>query len=336
MSTSGSVPRWAAQVWLRPAREEDAFLPEGPRYFRWQGRDAVIWVNIQTSRQADRGRLMVAATEAEGPAEVRSFDCPGRPGFVLPTDRDGVVLVGIDHCLCLFDLEQQVWSRPLAHLPQAHPRTTINDGEVTPDGRAIVFGTKDLLFREPFGCLYLYDVPQRRLHVLAEGQTCSNGKVIRQEAEGWILYDIDTPTRQVRRYRLDIEGGQAQFLDVALDWHGWEEFPDGMCAADDQSVIIAFYHPGDRDGGRAVRFDLESREAVEEWEVPFSPRVTCPLLLPPSSPPRSDRARLILTTAEEGMPPEVRQRNPNAGCLFQAPTSLPAAPEPAVVRLGED
>lgn len=335
MRGEGSARRWVAQVWQRPDSEEDAFLPEGPRLLRCQGRDWVIWVNIQLHGEAVQGRLMLAAMKAPGPTDVRRFACPGRPGFVLPTDREGVVLVGMDHALYLFDLAQESWSPPLVHLPHSHPRTTINDGEVTPDGRALVFGTKDLLFREPLGHLYLYDIPRRRLHVLAERQTCSNGKVFYAEAGGWILYDIDTPTRQVRRYRLDIEHGQAQFLDVALDLHGWEGFPDGMCAAEEQSVIIAFYNPGDRDVGRAIRFDLVSRAAVEEWEVPFSPRVTCPLLIPPAPSPAGEGVRLILTTADEGMPPEVRRRNPNAGCLFLAPTSLPSAPEPAVVRLEE-
>jgi sugar lactone lactonase YvrE len=237
----------------------------------------------------------------------------------------------MDHGLYLLDLAQQQWSEPLVQLPHPHPRTTINDGEVTPDGRAIVFGTKDLLFREPLGHLYLYDVPRRRLHLLAEGQTCSNGKVFRQEAEGLILYDIDTPTRQVRKYRLDIAEGRAELLGVGLDLQHWEGFPDGMCAADERSVIIAFYHPGERESGRAVRFDLPSQQAVEEWEVPFSPRVTCPLLMPgPLS--EGSGAQLLLTTADEGMPAEIRQRNPNVGCLFLAPTSLSTAPPPGVVR----
>jgi len=326
--------RWNARVWYRPPTQEDAFLPEGPRLLQWQGQPWVIWVNIQLHAQATQGRIHLLQVDPKtwAPSRCESLICPGRPGFVLPTDQEGVVLVGMDHALYLLDWVQQQWSAPLVELPQRHPRTTINDGEVTPDGQVIVFGTKDVLFREPLGHLYLYDLPRRRLHVLAEGQTCSNGKVLRQEAEGLILYDIDTPTRQVRKYRLEVDSGRAELLGVALDLHGWEGFPDGICAADENSVIIALYHPGERESGRAVRFDLLSQQAVEEWDVPFSPRVTCPLLLPPDR-SSGGGAQLLLTTADEGMPPEIRQRNPNVGCLFLAPTGVSAAPPPAMVRI---
>jgi sugar lactone lactonase YvrE len=93
-------------------------------------------------------------------------------------------------------------------------------------------------------------------------------------------------------------------------------------------VIVAFYNPDFAAAGRAVRFDLATGAAVEEWTTPGSPRVTCPLLVK-----RPDGVKLILTTATEGMPAEMRAKCPNAGCLFIADTQLATCPEPELVRL---
>jgi sugar lactone lactonase YvrE len=101
-----------------------------------------------------------------------------------------------------------------------------------------------------------------------------------------------------------------------------------MCDCGDGTVIIAFYNPDFAPAGKAIRFDLATGKAVEEWTTPGSPRVTCPLLVK-----RPDGVKLILTTATEGMPAEMRAKCPSAGCLFIADTHLETCPEPEVVRL---
>jgi sugar lactone lactonase YvrE len=101
-----------------------------------------------------------------------------------------------------------------------------------------------------------------------------------------------------------------------------------MCDCGDGTVVIAFYNPDFAEAGKAIRFDLATGNAVEEWTTPGSPRVTCPLLVK-----RPDGVKLILTTATEGMPTEMRAKCPNAGCLFIADTQLATCPEPEVVRL---
>ena len=96
-------------------------------------------------------------------------------------------------------------SHALATIPDANPRTIINDGEVVPGGRAVVFGTKDVRFADPIAHLYLFTLDDR-LTTLADGQLCSNGKVFARDRR---LYDIDTPRRNVIRYRLDLDGGSS-------------------------------------------------------------------------------------------------------------------------------
>ena len=81
--------------------------------------------------------------------------------------------------------------------------------------------------------------------------------------------------------------------------------------------------------GRAIRFDLSTGAALEEWTTPSSPRVTCPLLVA-----HDGQSRIILSTASEDMPDYMRTLLPNVGALFWAPTDLPA-PSAEIIRLTE-
>ena len=116
-----------------------------------------------------------------------------------------------------------------------------------------------------------------------------------------VLYNIDTPKKNVVRYRLDVTGRRVSPPEVMLDVSRQDGFPDGMVDAGDGSVIIAFYNPAAVPAGRAVRFDLRTATVIEEWTTPGSPRVTCLLLVE-----HDGGVRLILTTATEGMPADQR------------------------------
>jgi len=182
--------------------------------------------------------------------------------------------------------------------------------------------------KETIAALDLYHSQEKRGVMAADKQEGFHGKVIRSDERGLVLFDIDTPTRKVVRYRLDVAARTATPDGVALDLADQIGFPDGMCDCGDGSVIIAFYIPDYADAGKAIRFNLSTGKAVEEWTTPGSPRVTCPLLVK-----RPEGIKLILTTATEGMPAEMRARCPNAGCLFIADTQLETCPEPELVRL---
>jgi sugar lactone lactonase YvrE len=230
----------------------------------------------------------------------------------------------------VFTFGSGAFSEPLATIPDHNPRTILNDAEVVPGGRAVVFGTKDTQFDKEakLAQLYLYTVEDNRVSVLADKQICSNGKVVTSDARGLILFDIDTPTHKVVRYRLDVAARTATPDGVAIDLADQVGSPDGMRGCGDGTAVIAFYNKDFAAAGRAVRFDLTTGEAIEEWITPGSPRVTCPLLVQ-----RPDGVKLILTTATEGMPADMRAKCPNAGCLFIADTDLASCPPPEVVRL---
>lgn len=317
-------PTAVARVLHRSGSEADRYLPEGPRPIVFDGRDALLWVNIQTGPDATAGAIHLRFWDD---GEHRSWPLPGRPGFALPTDRPGVLLVGLDQQIGTFDLASGKWYR-LATVPDAHPRTIVNDAEVVPGGRAVVFGTKDTAFKEPVAGLYLYTLDDDVVSLLAPGQTCSNGKVFARYGGELVLFDIDTPTRTVGRYRFDLASRTAAFDGVALDLTGQVGFPDGMRNAGEGTAVVAFYNPDTAPFGRAVRFDLSTGQVVGEWHVPGSPRVTCPCLVE-----RSGRVELVLTTATEGMPADRRADSPAAGDLFVADTELVVCPPAEVVRI---
>jgi sugar lactone lactonase YvrE len=313
-----------ARVLVRSDEEEDRYLPEGPRPVTLDGRDALVWVNIQTAPDVARGAVHARFFDD---GEQGVWNLPQRPGFVFPTDRPGTVFVGMEKRLGLLDLATNDF-RELATIPDPNPRTIINDGEVVPGGRAVVFGTKDVKFADPVAELYLFTLDDNAVSLLAGGQTCSNGKAFAYYGGDLVLFDIDTPTRKVARYRLDLGRRVAVRDGVALDLGHFPGFPDGMRAAPEGTAVVAFYNPDPVPAGKAVRFDLATGQAVEEWTTPGSPRVTCPCLVP-----RPDGVKLVLTTATEGMIAADRRRCPDAGCLFVADTDFPACPPAEPVRL---
>jgi sugar lactone lactonase YvrE len=182
------------------------------------------------------------------------------------------------------------------------------------------------MFSEPIGHLYLFTLDDNQLTILADGQTCSNGKVFAEG--GRVLYDIDTPRKQITEYRLDLTNRTLRQTGIALDLRHRNDFPDGMCDSGDGTVIIAFYNPSFAESGQAVQYKLGSGEIHGVWLTPGSPRVTCPLLVQ-----RPNGVKLILTTADEGMTPDMRVRCPNAGCLFVGDTHFTSVPPTEAIRL---
>jgi sugar lactone lactonase YvrE len=313
-----------ARVLFAPNIESDRFLPEGPRSVVVSGREALVWVNIQTAKDSARGAVHLRFWDT---GEHRSIPRPARPAFLVPTDRPDVVFVGWEKELGTLNLRTNEWTS-LATIPDANPRTIINDGKAVPGGGAVIFGTKDIQFADPIAALYLFTLADRRVTVLAPGQTCSNGKVFAKDERGLLLFDIDTPRRTVERYRLDLDRRTVHADGVAVDLRGVDGFPDGMVRADERTAIVAIYNPGDSSDGHAIRYDLDTGKPLEAWTTPGSPRVTCPLLVE-----RDGGVKLVLTTAVEGMPDGQRSRCPNAGDFFIAHTGLMRVPPVEVLRL---
>lgn len=157
-----------AQPYFQPVGEQNRFLPEGPRVMRLNSRDVIAWVNIQSGSDSNSGSLFFfdPLEAREGGVQLvcdHRIDCPGRPGFLLPGTRADCALVGAEKALRTCNLRKDEWTVPLATIPDDNPRTIINDAEVVPGGKAVVFGTKDTRFADPIAHLYLYTVDDSTL-----------------------------------------------------------------------------------------------------------------------------------------------------------------------------
>jgi sugar lactone lactonase YvrE len=304
------------QLLYRPTTSELRFLPEGPYPVDAQ---RFSWVAIQHSATSVSGSLNVFDFST-GTNERQPL--PGRPGFAFATTRAGTFLVGLERHLVYWNSVAGT-AQPVTDEIDAHVSgTVINDAVAWEQG--VLFGCKDVRFEEAKAGLYLWKTSGELVR-LRHDQTCSNGKVLFGSGSRRTLLDIDTPTKTVVRYQLDLTLGKLSAPERALDLTALDMYPDGMIATPDgTSVIISFYNPGDAPEGETRQYHLGTGELERVWRTPLAPQATCPQLLR-----YGDHVKLVVTTAVEHMSPERQALYPNSGCLFVADTeftSLPATP----------
>lgn len=297
-------------VLFRPDTDALRFLPEGPYAL---ADERISWVGIQHGADSTAGSLNLLNLET---GDNQSLPLPGRPGFAFPTTQQDTFICGVERALGLFDCRDGGWTELAGGIDSGVDNTIINDAVAFRD--CLVFGCKDLEFTTKKAGLYLWRGRDEKLFQLRDDQICSNGKaIIEADGKTW-LFDIDTPSRTVTRAALDLESGTLGGQEVIVDLTKEDRFPDGMILTPDrQSLIVAFYNPGDPAAGEAVQYRIADASVQHVWTCPGSPRVTCPQLV------RHDGAvRLVLTTAVEHMDADQQTRHRQAGSLFIGETSF--------------
>jgi sugar lactone lactonase YvrE len=314
------VQHFIATPFYQPRSEELRYLPECPRVLHnFPGPEPLAgWVAIQHGPDRHEGSINLLNLRTR---ENTSFPLPGRPGFFVETDRPGVILIGLERRLVLYDLAAARLRETGIAIPDDE-RVIINDGIAIPGG--LLFGTKHLAFKLPIAALYHYDCRSGELAVAVDRQICSNGKYFEPGPEESTLIDIDSPLRTITRYRFDASLKRILKCTLVTDPASLPAFPDGLRPAPDGSgVVVAYYNPEAVTSGVAQELRLADGAVVTEWEFPGSPRVTCPEFA------RIDgQVRLLFTTAVEGMTAEIRAGAPEAGSLFVADTPFRSLPPP--------
>lgn len=296
-----------AEVLFEPTDIDLKFLPEGPIDL---GNGRFSWVGIQHGANARYGSLNIFDTNS---GQNESYRLPGRPGFQRPTANSKSFLVGAERELGLFDIETRQWSPICGGVDADVENTIINDATTWKSN--VIFGCKDLEFKTKKAGLYLYREQDKKLIKLRGDQICSNGKAVIESANGQLsLLDIDTPTRKIVRYELDIDAGKLSDAVTAIDLANATGFPDGMVLTPDgKSCIVSFYNPDEAEYGLTQQFSLATGQLQRSWQTPCAPQNTCPLLLKTSS-----GWKLVITTAIEHMPAERQKKASKSGCLFIA------------------
>jgi sugar lactone lactonase YvrE len=302
-----------AEVLLRPETDELLFLPEGPYPTTRAGE--LSWVAIQHGKDSRHGSINLLNLTTR---KNHSFDLPGRPGFAFACDDGLSFVVGCERSLGRFTPQTGAWEVFCDGVDADVDNTIINDGVIWEDN--LVFGTKDLEFSTKKAGLYLWRGTDRKLIRLRDDQICSNGKAIRKIDSRLELIDIDSPTRQIVSYSLDIAKGTLGKRQVLVDLTSDPAVPDGMILTPDGSgVIVSMFHPGGADHGETRHYDLADGRLITTWTTPGSPQNTCPMLIG-----IDDRIGLVITTAVENMDAPTRQKSKNAGCLFVGGTDFDA------------
>jgi len=307
-----------AELLYLPASEELRFLPECPRLLREQANPILAWVAIQHDAQATQGSLNLLNLAT---LENENHPLAGRPGFFAETDEPGVLLIGMERGLSLYDFRNRTLTETGVSVSD-NSQVIINDGMAIDGG--LLFGTKHVTFTEKAASIYWFDGPAGRLHEMRGGQICSNGKHLYQESDTQYLIDIDSFTKTLVRYEADFVKPQLHDRDIVADFRDTPLYPDGLRPTPDgRSVVVAFYNPEAVSDGLARQFRVADGAVEAEWRLPGSPRVTCPEFV------RLDgRIKILFTTAVEGMPEEIRRIAPSAGGIFLADTSLQELPPP--------
>lgn len=302
------------------------YLPEGPYPTHRNGE--LCWVSIQHGADAKRGALNLLTFAEQDVLGVhnQSFDLPGRPGFAFPCDDGLSFVIGLERSLGRFTPQTGAWEVFRDGIDADVENTIVNDGMIWQDN--LIFGTKDLEFQTKKAGLYLYRGADGKLIRLRDDQICSNGKAIRETPGGLELIDIDSPTRQVAAYDLDIAGGSLGERRVLLDLTGDPAVPDGaILTPDGTGLIVSMFHPTAACEGETRLYSLTDGRVRVIWRTHASPQNTCPNLIGCDG-----KVVLVITTAAENMTPERLASCPAAGCLFigdtdfEKPTPMPTWP----------
>ncbi|QDT05599.1 SMP-30/Gluconolaconase/LRE-like region [Rubripirellula lacrimiformis] len=287
------------------------FLPEGPISI---SESKFSWVGIQHGSESTVGSVNIYDLLC---SKNESFELPGRPGFAFPCKNGTTFVVGCERKLGMFDVRSGQWEPICEGVDSDVSGTIINDGLVFENN--LIFGTKDLEFATKKAGLYLFRGSDQKLIRLRDDQICSNGKAIVQGDDGSLnLVDIDSPTRTIVRYPLDIAAGTLGEPTTVLDLTDDPAVPDGMIMTPDgKGIIVAMFHPGVAEFGQTRLYDFASGQLQCVWKTPGSPQNTCPALV------RHDgEIKLIITTAVENLSAEDLKKCPNAGQIFIGDTDI--------------
>jgi sugar lactone lactonase YvrE len=312
---------FTARPFFEPADEQLRYLPEGPRVLQnFPGSQFAFlgWVAIQGAADATSGSINLLNLET---GQNFTHPLPGRPGFFAETTTPGVVLIGLERRLVLYDLTTRSLYGTGIAIPD-NDRVIINDG--LPIDGGVLFGAKHLDFNKPLAALYYYDIRNAALTELVPEQFCSNGKMFIRDATGCTLIDIDTIPKKISRYRFDRSLQRLESRSLVVPPDSLPALPDGLRPSPDGNIVIAFYNPEPVTDGLAWHLDIQTGAVHTAWAIPGSPRVTCPEFVQ-----MNGEVKLVFTTAVEGMSDEVRKTAPNAGALFIADTpftTMPPAP----------
>ena len=273
-----------------------ALLGEGPI---WHAEaSALVWVDIEYRR--------VHMSGAEG---TRTYVVPAPVGVAVPR-VDGGLLLALGTSVATLELNGGA-IETVARLPGVDDaRTRFNDGAVDPVGRFWA-GTKAPSDRPECAALYRLEGQGELTRVLG-GVTISNGLAWSPDAR--TFYYIDTPTRTITRFPVDIDTGALGTAAIHADTSSLSGWPDGMTIDCDGNLWVAFWD------GWAVRcFSGHDGSLLEEIAMPVARPTSCAF-------GDSGMRHLYITTARTGLDAAALAEQPLAGSVLAIEPGVAGVP----------
>ncbi len=219
--------------------------------------------------------------------------------------RAGGLVIAVERGFALLSPEGELTTLPEVW---SDPAVRMNDGTCDTQGRFLC-GSMAYDESAGAGALHRLELDGSTTTVL-EHLTISNGLAF--SADGTTAVLVDSPTQQVRRYRLPVDDGPWRDHDVVVDIDPEVGTPDGLCVDAEGGIWVALW------GGSAVhRFTAEG--ALTDIVTLPVPQVTACTL------GGTDGRTLFITTSARGVD---RAEQPDAGAVFTARASV--AGEPAL------
>ena len=212
--------------------------------------------------------------------------------------ESGGYLVTLQHDIARFDLEEGAGER-LTSVEQDRSDTRFNDGYVDPRGRFWA-GTMSLERKPEQGALYRFENGSAT-RVLDRVST-SNG--IDWSADGRLMYYVDTGTRRVDVFDVDVETGAISNRRPLIAIVEADGKPDGLILDEEGFAWVALWQ------GSAVRRYSPEGRLVQQIDLPVSCPTKCAFGGANLDELYITSARTMLTTDEQ------KQREPHAGSLF--------------------
>lgn len=274
-----------------------AELGEGPS---WDARrELLFWVDIE-------GHQVHEYNPTDG--TDRTIPVGRHVGAVVPMEDGGLLIAGRDG---FYTLDPHTGELEAIAKPEHEPAgNRFNDGKCDPSGRFWA-GTMSMKHESNKGALYRLD-SDKSLHTILDGVSTSNG--LAWNADGSVLYYIDTPTLKVAAYDFDAASGTISNPRTAVEFPEGEGYPDGM--AIDAEGMLWVAHWG---GWKVSRFNPATGERLMEIPVPAEQVTSCAF-------GGEELDELYITTARTGIPEDRLKEQPAAGGLFRVNPGVKGTP----------
>jgi len=273
-----------------------AYLGEGPI---WDVKTQTLyWLDILNKRIYINAEILIELDEFVG------CIAPRRQGGLILTKRSS--FWSLDQTQDQPDSVQTTLLSPLSDEPTT---TRFNDGKCDPRGRFLA-GTMDLNETDPTGSLYSLD--GKSVTKLLKDVTISNGMAWSPDYKNF--YYIDTPTREVRAFDYDLDGGAIANSRVVIyvpESLGW---PDGMTSDLQGNLWIAMWG-----GAKMTRWNPNTGELLEQIPVPAMNVSSCVF-------GGRDMSELYITSARKGLDEAALKQYPLTGGVFRLQTKVEGMP----------